>query len=432
MYLAVLNSGLLIKQLFNTFTSKVGIATLNFFMGIMVARLSPEIKADQGIFITNMQLAMLINNLIGGGSIVFLTPRMNLYKMLIPSYIWTLVTSPIVVLFIYWGGQIPLIHIPHLIVITCLYALFSDNLMVLLGKKKIELHNKWQVIQVFILLFALITVFYVLKEQNVMGYIKAMYVSLGTSFIATLFLVLRIRERWEIKGMWDAVKATVRYGFMAQLGNILQFINYRLSYYFMNIPVMKEELGVFSVTIQLAEAIWIIGRSFATVQYANVSNTTDDKKNITETIRSFKSTFLITLIVAILLICIPGQLYVWIYNDIAYFKIASVLKIMFIGLVCMGTLMAISPYFGGIGKYQENLFAAFIAAMVSIGGCIILVPKWGIYGAATTATCSYIVHYTYIVLRFCYKTKTPWKQLLISREDFRWVISNARGKFRQQ
>lgn len=67
------------------------------------------------------------------------------------------------------------------------------------------------------------------------------------------------------------------YGFAIQIANFAQLLNYRLSYYIIEFCSGRKALGVFDLGTKLSEAVWILPKSMATVQYARISNSKENK-----------------------------------------------------------------------------------------------------------------------------------------------------------
>src|SRR6185312_10281968 len=102
------------------------------------------------------------------------------------------------------------------------------------------------------------------------------------------------------------------YGGLAQLANILQFANYRISYYyFMNMHAnhAAAQLGKYSIAVSIAESVWIIGQSLATVQFSRLSNIEDPALRRKISVRMFRFNFLLNFIAVFILVCVPSGIY---------------------------------------------------------------------------------------------------------------------------
>ncbi len=68
----------------------------------------------------------------------------------------------------------------------------------------------------------------------------------------------------------NIVKSLFNYGWKTQLSAFIQFLNYRLSYYFLEYFKGIASVGVFSVGVAFSEAIWMVSRSLSVIIYSDV------------------------------------------------------------------------------------------------------------------------------------------------------------------
>src|SRR6478735_5901449 len=97
----------MLKAISGTFASKFLLALLNFVTIILSTRLlGAEGRGEISFFVTNMSLVLLFTGLIGGSSLVYLAPRHNFFRFLIPSYFWALTLTIIFCCFLYLTNQV--------------------------------------------------------------------------------------------------------------------------------------------------------------------------------------------------------------------------------------------------------------------------------------------------------------------------------------
>ena len=79
---------------------------------------------------------------------------------------------------------------------------------------------------------------------------------------------MKIRLSWDWD--WSAAKEVFSFGWKTELSSLLQFFNYRLTYYVLDFYFGRSSVGVFSIGVNVASAIWIISQSMSMVQFSNV------------------------------------------------------------------------------------------------------------------------------------------------------------------
>ena len=196
-----------------------------------------------------------------------------------------------------------------------------------------------------------------------------------------------------------------------QFSNIIQLVNYRLNYYLINFFYSKALLGIFSIGVQLSEGLWLISKSIATVQYARISNSTDADYSKQLTIRFFKISFLATLITLIPLILLPVNFYRFVFGH-EFGNVRYVIMFMSSGIMAVAVNSMFSHFFSGTGRPYLNTIGSAIGFVFTLGLGLILVPSYGIYGAAITASFSYLASLLFQFIAFTSITKLLLKNIL--------------------
>jgi O-antigen/teichoic acid export membrane protein len=208
----------------------------------------------------------------------------------------------------------------------------------------------------------------------------------------------------EIEGsgtdLFSTVKEVSKYGFIAQLGNLIQYLNYRFSYYILNLYIGPADVGVYSVGIVMSEAIWIIAGSVALVQYSRIANVGDTPYAKELTVALSKLSFIITLFIVLIILLIPEGIITFIFGK-DFSQVKNVIITLSIGISAFGFTIILSHYFSGIGKYHINTIASFLGLIITVFGNILFTPIYGYYGAGITASLSFIT--TSIFLIYCFK-----------------------------
>lgn len=106
----------------------------------------------------------------------------------------------------------------------------------------------------------------------------------------------------------------MHFGSLAQLGNIIQYLNYRFSFFILNEYSGLAAVGIYSVSVTLVETVWIVSGSIALVEYSKISNIRDNEHARRLAIKLSKGSFLITLFLVSLLLCISPDWFAIIFG----------------------------------------------------------------------------------------------------------------------
>jgi len=146
---------------------------------------------------------------------------------------------------------------------------------------------------------------------------------------------------------------------MAQLGNVIQYLNYRLSYFILNHYTTYANVGIYSVGVMISESIWLISSSIATVQYSKIANINDLNYSRDLTLKLAKLSFVATFICVIILNFLPQGVFYFIFGK-DFGPVKTVIFYLSTGIISFGLTVSISHYYAGVGKYYINTIAAFI------------------------------------------------------------------------
>ena len=416
---------------------------MNFVVIFLTAKyLLDEGRGEAAVFMANIAFIILVNGFIGSSVIVYLTPKNNIFNLLIPSYIWAAISSiltpllfslfmPPVLVWLstkfgfeieteIWGFE--LIRSPHYILLMAcsfLGSIFEYNYMVLLGKQKITQANLLNVSRNIVLVFFLFYVFYFLEVHDVYAYFLGIFIAYTIGLLLSFISIFSLKEKFDFQNFYNTLKSLITLGFVDQLSNILQFINKRLPlYYLMYVMNDKGDTGVLSIAIALTEAFLFLPQSVSVVQYSKISNSNDSSFNISISEKMYRFNFTILAVGLGILSIIPDQLFVWIFGN-SFHRVGDLIPLLAIGLVFFGSTSVFNHYFSGTGKFEENVYSNLLGLAATIGfGCFWLIPTYGIWGAALTPSISYVILGLYLIISFKYKANSNFKALVPTRTDF--------------
>jgi O-antigen/teichoic acid export membrane protein len=232
--------------------------------------------------------------------------------------------------------------------------------------------------------------------------------------------------RWgEWRGAKTVLKGIFRLGAVMQTGNIIQFFNYRISYYFIEFFMGIKAVGVYSMGVQLSESIWLVGKSIHMVQYSRISNEQDEKYATRLTLNLAKVSFVITLL-ALALLYLSLILFFPVFFKPEFSPVKSIMACLSFGILTFSVSIILSPYFSGMGKPVHNTISAAIALLFTVVLGWMLIPGLGYTGAAISASVSYTVATLYQLIIFVRVTKISVGDFRLKNSDIREMIEKIR------
>lgn len=393
----------MLKTISGTFASKFVLALLNFGTIIISTRLlGASGRGEISFFVTNMVLILLFTNIVGGGSIVNLTPKYNFFKVLMPVYFWAFVLSVLVCLLFLYFNQLKTSDFYFLFFATLFNSWKSSNLMVLLGKEKLKAFNWLALLHSVFLIFLFLLFYYPFQVISVESFYWGVVLANLIIWLWSGGILFMQGERFTIEIDRKLLRQLISLGWVAQLSNIIQFINYRISYYYlMNSPSNgSTELGKYSIAVSVAESVWIIGQSIGTVQFSRLSNIENSFERKKISLRLFKLNFILNFIAILVLICIPSSLYTWVFGSTGFSLVSTYILWMAIGIFALGVSLSFSSYFGGKGEYSIAVYATSWGVFFTFIICHFFIEKAGVVAAAFSASLSYSALCIYFGYRF--------------------------------
>jgi O-antigen/teichoic acid export membrane protein len=416
----------MLKNILSTISTRILVALLTLIIVLVNAHyLGTEKVGTIALIILAIAILQLISNLVGGGALVYLVSRAQLITIFLPACGWAILTSAIGTFLLNIFHLIPAGYAMHVFFLSLLMSLFSINFMVMMGEERIRAYNIISSLQVVVLFVVLMVFLFGLGNREVMAYIYGLYISYIFAFLSSLFLIFSSFKKKEIPGSGKVLRKMVHLGSVMQMGNILQFFNYRLSYYFIEFFLNRAAVGVYSVAVQLTESIWLIAKSIHLVQYTRISNEKDKDYAARLTLNLVKVSFILTLISLILIMAFLHIFFSMIIKP-EFSKVPMIMYSLAAGILTFSVSINLSPYFSGLGKPVHNTISAAIGLIFTVILCIFLIPRFGLIGAGLAATCSYIAATIYQFIVFEGMTHLKATDFLLRKSDIRIVIQGFR------
>jgi O-antigen/teichoic acid export membrane protein len=288
-------------------------------------------------------------------------------------------------------------------------------------------YNALQIIRVGVQLPMVLVLLYVLGwgiEGAVIAWVLATLSVLGMAlFMATKLVSGTPRVDLTL------FHESVRFGLRLHVGQIAQFLNYRLDVFIIAAILGAEEIGFYVTAFALSELIWELPHAARTALLPAVARgaATDSGSDLTTAMTRITGA-LVAVACAVIAACsvpIIETLY-----GAPYAPSALVLALLMPGtwLLSVGKLLSVQLVSMGHGLLPSA------AALVSLFATVVLdllwVPRYGIAGAAIASSISYALATLIITLAYVKHTRTPFSRVwIVGRQDLaliRLAISRSR------
>jgi O-antigen/teichoic acid export membrane protein len=387
-----------------TIMTKFGILLSNFALVVFSTRIwGSEGRGEIALVLANISIINIFSNIFCGSTVAYHASRIERDSLLSISFTGAIFVSlaGAGVFSIFFG---PVYFLP-LFLIALLMSLTTSVSSWWLGRNNIKMYNFLTFLNPLFILIAFIILYFMFKRTGLNTYFSAYYIGLGIVLISGISRLLSNgRIRLPEITLADA-RNILTYGLSNEFNYLIQFLNYRLSYYFIATMLSLSSLGLFSVVVSISEAVWIISRSMSAVHFSNVINSDDQLKNRNETIAYAKQSLLISALLLMAGILIPDHVYRLIFGD-EFTGIRRFLLYMIPGVIAIAVSNLYGHYFAGTGKLKILRNKALLGLAASLIFLPLLIKKYQLTGVCISLNISYLISAFYLWFVFHKEART--------------------------
>jgi len=214
------------------------------------------------------------------------------------------------------------------------------------------------------------------------------------------------------------LKPALVYGLKAHLSNILTFLTYRIDIFLVNLIAGPAAAGLYNIAVRLVEQIWLISKAVSTVIFPRLSSIAHDE----EALKSFtafmaRTVLWVTLFASAVLAAIAEPLIEILFGP--DFKGATIpLLILLPGVALLSCARVLANDMAARGRVGVNTVLSGVVLLTNITFNMILIPEYGIAGAAAATTISYtLVLVTRLIVHQILTESKWWMALVPMPED---------------
>ena len=416
------------KNILTTFSSKFLIAIMNFVLVIVTSKyMGAEIRGEISLVVLAIAIITMLSEVIGGPALIYLIPKTNTKPLLLPSYLWGIASAFIISFVFNQFNLIPEGYGIHILFLGLLAIVKVSNNILLFGKKKILPFNIIH-LSYFVVLFSVV-LWYIFQtnERTLMIYIKGLYAASIIAFMLSSIFTFIYIEGNGIFPSKNHFKILIKNGLQNQLANMFHILTNRINFYIIGVTAL---IGVYSTAISFTEALLLFSGSSAGILMAEVAHEKNKKRSQRLTLGLAKMNFLITFLGWIFLVILPNELFTYLLGK-DFESVKSVILLLGPGICFIAYKAQMSHYFSGLGKIYINATASFCSLVINLVFAIFLIPRFGIEGAAISASISYFGALTVLGFYFKKERQIPTSFFIPQQDEINLVkekISQMFGK----
>lgn len=248
-------------------------------------------------------------------------------------------------------------------------------------------------------------------------------VLLGTALANTFAAFYALTQYKHISGAFPGISFNVShfrslfgYGYKIYLKIIISFVHYRIDVLIIAYLLTAPQVAFYSMAVRIVEKIWLLNAT-STLLLRRVASDTD--RNASElTAAIFRNMLWIMGILALALYIVSPWAVEILYGA-EFLPLVDPLKLLLPGMVMMGAGVSLNRYFIGKGMVGKTNYIYGFSIIINIALNFLLIPKFGIAGAAMSTTITYSAASIVMALVFVTNTKIGLTKLvLLERSDW--------------
>lgn len=425
-------AGPLMRDALVTIVTRFGLAILIFGTDIVLARLlGPAAKGRFALVLLYSQLAALI---VGWGmdqalAVVAARDPESARRGFANAVIWTIVVGGFGVVLSGWlygvptdggpGGPLADI-VPNLSAAQFVYSalalpgelFFAIGLYALLGRRRVMAYSVIRILRRGILLL-LVVATALIARLSLDAALVLNLVALAVTAAAIVW-VAAADGTFSLRPSARLLVEELRFGSRAIIGTTAERLQFRADAFLVNAIVGVRATGVYSVTSGLAETLWYVPNALGVVMFSRAVDPKADAGRIAAVLT--RTTIAVAVVTAVPAFILGPRLVRFVYGS-EFADAGVALRLILPGVVAYSVVAILSRYIVGQGRPGVGTLVLLTGLAANIVFNLVLIPRYGILGAAAASSISYGVTALVTLAVFRRLSGRGWAETLVVRRS---------------
>ncbi len=401
--------------------------------------LGPEGNGIYALVILCPVLAVAIGELGVGPASVYLISRgrfgipeivaKNIIVSLLTASIVSLVGLFIVLLYGHkWFHNVPLSLLVIGLLMIFPLMMFGNLVAIFHGTQNFKLHGFYTVLPRVINAVLLVLFLGFFK-----GKLTVAVLSWGLGYVFALGAII-YRFRDEVKSFKRSfglhsqyLSESLKYGLKSHISNLVTILNYRIDVYILGALAGTYAVGIYAVTVPVTEAIWLVSNAASAVLFPLVASQHKDATSKNDTPVISRWVLLVTALAAFLVV-VAKDIIIGLFFGRAFAESGTVLLWLLPGVVLWAVARVLCNDIAGRGRPDINLYISLIALVINIIANLVLIPKFGVNGAAIASSISYGLFTIMVVFVYSRLLHVKIRNLILPSWEDLLIAKNTWGR----
>jgi O-antigen/teichoic acid export membrane protein len=401
----------MIRNIIQTMITQGSVAFINLAILLLSTRyLGSEVVGKVSMMIVTMAIIQSVNDIFTGPSTIFHLQGTSIRRVYLQGLAWTvLCTGGLSQLFSATGLIAQELQFP-VSILAVLSILHYFHVVLLLGREKIKLYNVLNLMQPASMAMLLALQIFVLERRGFAVSLSSLYISWIFTLCVSTFCVLMLIKN-DLHDKPPRFFDVLRTGVVNEMGNLAHMLSNRYNYFILGSVSL---VGLYASSTSLIEKVWIIGGSISPIILTRIANRRQETGNAFITLMLAGLSFTLSALCVVVVYFLPVSFFTGLLGS-EFAGVRSLMLYLAPGVLCISFSTVISHYFSGLGQQKVLLLANVAGLAVTLALSYPLIHKFGLYGAAMTASASYAMQSLVLVFLFWKTTNVDLSAQLRTR-----------------
>src|SRR5579884_837672 len=207
----------------------------------------------------------------------------------------------------------------------------------------------------------------------------------------TVWIGMRVHRFAPLRLRWNGrlARGMFAFGTKSYLQTLASTLHFRIDQYMIVYLLNPTEVGYYGVAVSLTNLLLKISDAAGTVLFPRLAASAERDAHAA-TSRVCRTTLFVTVAVA-LAYAAAGPLAIRVLYGQRFVPSIRPMLLMLPGIVMISLYLILTRNFTSRNRQEVNIVAAFAALAINVGCNWVLIPRWGIAGAAVSTAISYSV-----------------------------------------
>lgn len=281
-----------------------------------------------------------------------------------------------------------------------------------------------------LLTLAFTVIFVLFLKLNVLGAFIAIS---AANFIMVFYFYWVNYHDYKYKITWKyhepIMKGMIKLGLVNAIAIFTMQLNYRLDILMLKKLSTLEEVGYYSLAMQIAEQLWHVPIAIEMIILSRSANSADDHLIHKNVASIFRISLILGLIGGIIIFFVAPSLVPLIFGQ-DFVHSVPMIQIVLPGIFILIGFRILNSRLTGMGKPQIAIYTFAPALVINFVLNLFLIPRYGGIGASWSTNVSYAIGSVIFFFVYMRMTKMSFTQIFKYRKSDFYFIRDIKNKLR--